>query len=373
MKRLLTGLLAALLLPGLWGCGPVLLRNEPTEVPLETAAPETEEATLTPETEPPTEETEPEILEGNLFLTVSAITFSTVGEQEDIYLGLIPRELVVWESEDPDIVTVEKGVLTATGVGTTTIRATYFDRTVSCTAGCLAATEEELNALDWATLTAPKRLPPEVDTAESRSFYDKSAIVGDSITFFLEKWEKETDGLGDMTFLCRGGVSMNSLVRRFKNIWYNGSERVLEKAVAESGVARVYFLMGSNDISSRNQRPYVFENWTILLERIRQASPGVEIVLMSNIPLYGSPREAGREDFQEKNDRIYDYNEKLKQFAEENGCLFLDLCAYAQDHKGRLPEGYSQGSYHMNKAGCLMWMQVLRLYAQYELEGGTLS
>ena len=97
----------------------------------------------------------------SLFLKVSSITFSLVGESDDIYLGLVPRELVAWESEDAGIVSVEGGVLTAKGVGTTTIRATYNDRQVSCAASCLAQTQEELTKL------ANVRIQSKLDETES--------------------------------------------------------------------------------------------------------------------------------------------------------------------------------------------------------------
>ena len=64
------------------------------------------------------EGTDASVLEGSLFLKVSSITFSLVGECEDIYLGVIPRELVTWESENPSVVSVENGVLTANGSDT---------------------------------------------------------------------------------------------------------------------------------------------------------------------------------------------------------------------------------------------------------------
>ena len=54
---------------------------------------------------------------GRLFLTVSRIDLSVVGETEDIYAGTAPRENVQWQSDDEKVVTVRDGVLTATGVG----------------------------------------------------------------------------------------------------------------------------------------------------------------------------------------------------------------------------------------------------------------
>ena len=365
MKRLIAWLLLTATVLSLCGCA---AESAPTA--------ETEKVQVkadTAETQAVKQETEAAVLEGSLFLKVSSITFSLVGESDDIYLGVIPRELVTWESEDPSVVSVENGVLTATGVGTTTVRATYADRQVECTAGCLAETQEELDGLGFEVLCTPKRLPPEVDLTEPCTYFDNAAIVGDSITYFLFQWESKTNYLGDMLFLARGGVSMNSFVKRFKNIYYKGKEMNLENAIGKSKVDRVYFLMGSNDISASTQRPYLFDNWNIMLERIRKKSPDVEIVLISNIPLYGDEQECKQTRFLNYNSMIEDYNEKLRAFAADNGCMFLDLNYYVKDHCGRMPKIYNQGSYHMNEAGCLNWMKILRYYAQYELEGGTLS
>ena len=365
MRRFLAWLLLAATMVSLCACG-----SAPAQ-PAATVA--TTAAATEPATQPTEAPTEPPLLEDNLYLKVSAITFSVVGETDDIYLGLIPREDVTWESDDPSIVSVENGILTACGVGTTTVRAIYGDRQVEITAGCLAATEEELRAMDISVLCTAKRVPPEVDLETECTLFDNAAIVGDSITYFLFQHENKYDYLGGMTFLARGGVSMNGFVRRFKNIYYKGKERHLEDAIGDSKVERVYFLMGSNDIIAPTQRPYVWDNWNIMLERIREKSPDVEIVLMSCIPLYGDDEAAKVEKFIQYNTLITQYNADLKQFAEDNGCMWIDLNYYVIDHNGRMPKIYNQGEYHMNELGCLNWMKILRYYAQYELEGGTLS
>ena len=366
MKKILAWLLLMATMLSMCGCAQEA-QPKGTELPAETTVPE-----ATSETQPVLE-TEAAVSEENLFLKVSAITFSLVGESEDIYMGFVPRELVTWESEDPSVVSVENGVLTANGVGTTTIRGTYYDRQVECTAGCLAETEEALKGLDPEVLASPKRLPPEVHLEEPCTYFDNAAIVGDSITYFLFQWESKSNYLGEMLFLARGGVSMNGFVQRSKNIYYKGREISLEKAIDRSKVDRVYFLMGSNDISSGTQRPLLEENWKILLERIRKKSPNVEIVLLSNIPLYLNEEDSEIDRFLTYNERIVEYNQWLKAFGQENDCMYLDLHYYVEDHLGRMPRIYNQGSYHMNETGCLNWMKILRYYAQYELEGGTLS
>ena len=111
------------------------------------------------------------------------------------------------------------------------------------------------------------------------------------------------------------------------------------------------------------------------LERIREKSPDVEIIMISNLPQYDNLDRPERTQprIQTYNELMVEYNAQLRQYAEEHGCGYLDLSYYIQDHFGRMAKIYHQDNYHLNEAGCLSWMKVLRYYAKYELEGGTLS
>lgn len=364
---LLLGISASLL-----GCAPQ--PEAEASVPQQTAAvvqaptEQLAQATTEPTTKPTEEQTQT-----NLFLKVSVITFSVVGEQEDIYLGLAPREDVRWESDNPEIVSVELGVLTANGVGTTTIRASYGDQVVTCTASCLARDSQELESLGFDILSQPKHVIPQVDMTSPCTYFDDAALVGDSISYMMMRCENKGDYLGDLTFMTRGGTSLNGFVKRAKNIAYRGVTMNLEDAIAQSQVKRVYMMIGSNDIASPPQEAAYMDNWTIMLERIREKSPDVEVVIISNIPQYADEANCHGETFLAYNRKIQEYNEKLRQFAKENGCLFLDLHYYIQDHCGRTPKAYNLDGYHLNDEGYDNWMKMMRYYAQYELEGGTLS
>ena len=113
MKKFLAWLLLVATILSLCGCAAETAPTETAQVP---------ETTLTEplETQVETLAARPKVQDGFLFLKVSAITFSVVGESEDIYLGMIPREEVTWESDDPSVVSVENGVLTAPFGGTVT-------------------------------------------------------------------------------------------------------------------------------------------------------------------------------------------------------------------------------------------------------------
>nr|MBQ8245104.1 hypothetical protein [Oscillospiraceae bacterium] len=358
MKKILCAMLAVLVLLGSTGCAAG--KTESAQQPAAEIAAEPAAMQLPAETAEPA-------YEGSLFLKASSVTLSVVGETDDIYLGMIPREEVTFESDDESVVTFENGVLTAVGVGNTTVRAIYRDQQMECAAGCLAQTREELEAMDPEILRSPKRLPPAVDLEAECTDFAEAAIIGDSITYFMFQWESKYDYLGEVTFLARGGVSLNGFILRSKNVFFRGKERYLEDAIAEAGVKKIYVMLGQNDLSSK-ARTKIMDNWVLLLERIREKSPDVEIYMQSCIP-----EVSEKDEYNEKNLRIFEYNDTLRAFAKENGCHYIDLKYYIEDHQGKMPESYSQGNYHMNEAGCLTWMQILRYYAQYENEGGILE
>ncbi len=357
MRKFLVSFLLTAMLLGMCDCAS------------EAAPPETTEGeTTTAETQTAAEETEPPVLDENLFLKVSSITFSLVGESEDIYLGLVPRELVAWKSDDPSIVSVENGVLTANSVGTTTIRATYYDRQVACTAGCLAKTQEELDSLDPTVLSAPKRMPPEVDMEAPCTYFDNAAIIGDSVTYFLWQSESQNNYLGNLLFVTRQGISILGLVQRYKNLYFQGREMYIEDIAAQCNADRIYLALGCLDFQFEAGRDSLMDSWNTMLDRIAEKRPDLEVVIISNIPSFTEKATPS-----EINNFIAETNVQLRKLAKERGYGFLDLGYYIQDHHGRMPAIYSKDEYHMNAEGCLAWMQIMRYYAQYKLEGGTLS
>ena len=64
---------------------------------------------------------------------------------------------------------------------------------------------------------------------------------------------------------------------------------------------------------------------------------------------------------------------QLRQLARERGYGFLDLGYYIQDPLGRMPKIYSKDEFHMNDAGSLVWIRLLRYSAYLEAAGGSLT
>lgn len=110
---------------------------EETTAPQETTQPVT--ATEPPETSKATEATkapEPAVLT----LDQSDVSFFNPGESFTLRVKLggtsVSRSNVTWTSSDPDVATVENGLVTAVGKGTVTITAEYQGQKASCIVRC---------------------------------------------------------------------------------------------------------------------------------------------------------------------------------------------------------------------------------------------
>ena len=95
-------------------------------------------------------ETVPKGLEGDILFTVSALDLTLAGDQEDIYVGTLPREVITWQSGNPQVVTFENGILTAVGPGATTVSASYEGKKAEIPVSCLAASRKSVSPPRWA-------------------------------------------------------------------------------------------------------------------------------------------------------------------------------------------------------------------------------
>ena len=294
--------------------------------------------------------------EGSLFLTVSEITFSVVGEQENIYVGTVPVEEVSFHSEDETIIWAENGVLTAVGVGSTTVTASWKDQQVSCQAGCLAKDHQELLTLETGVLNAPKRIAP-ITEDSVLSYFKNAAMVGDSITYGFMKYEAQNGRLGGPRCLCRGKLGINNLLTHNLDLYYQGAEMPLEEVLADAAPEKVFILLGTNDVMVRPKEDVISE-LDQLLTLVLQKSPDLQIYLQSVFPVASSDEGA-----EYNNQRIEAYNKDLQAYAEKKGFHYVSIAPYLQDHLGGFSSHYHQDTFHPSYDGVCAWIDTLRAYA----------
>lgn len=367
MKKFISLLLIFVMMLSFFGCsqdmdapGPAVENDVPADETNLTEQTQSTQAQMETQddSEPLSQQTETQTeITGELYLTVSKLTFSVVGESEDVYCGSLPRDVIIWESSDESVALVDNGVVTAVGVGNATVTAQFRDQKMECVIGCLANDQEELNSLPEGVLHEPKKIPP-VGDGQPCHFFDDAGVIGDSVSYSLVLWAAQTGEMGTATFLVRGGNGIAGYVNRYKTINYQGLEMTIEDAVEMSGAKKLFIMIGVNDLGFMTVEE-TMDYFRIMMDRILERCPDVDVYLESLLPVW----EDGIQGT--KNADVNAYNVLLEQYAQEKGFHYVEVASYIMDHTGGMAKPYcADSSTHMNYEGIDAWMQALKLYAQ---------
>lgn len=217
-----------------------------------------------------------------------------------------------------------------------------------------------LAALVFASLgaTMPAEKPAVLPEEEKipLDFFADAVILGDSISHILETYCYDSGDLGDAMFLCPNSYSVHNAVSGQLQVWIRGRAYSVEDAVALTGARKVFIMLGVNDVAREGGVPGTMELWQIMLDRIREKSPDLTIYIESCFPVY---RYA--EYLPDGNGVIDGYNELLKQFCEDNGCVYVDIAHFFKDEFNGLADVYCSDQYvHITNEGAALWASLLR-------------
>lgn len=207
-------------------------------------------------------------------------------------------------------------------------------------------------------------LPPPVAEEGPCHYYDDAAFIGDSISYTLFLHHTKTGDFGDALFFVRGSLGIHNTLNNMLQIYYQGQDRTPWDALAVSGVKKVFIMLGTNDIGYYGIDA-TMEMWETYLKNIRESCPDIEVHIQALTPMWS---EAAKGIL--NNENIDLYNQRLKEFAEENDCYFLDATPYLKDSTGSLARPYCNDFYvHMNYEGTAVWANFLKNYgAEMEKE-----
>ena len=132
-------------------------------------------------------------------------------------------------------------------------------------------------------------------------------------------------------------------------------------AILPGHPAKLFLMIGINDLSRGIAAQTVVENTRRILERIRKESPSTRVYLQSLLPVsdaYGlfAGHTARRGD-------IPVINEALKTMAPEFGATFVDLFScFVDAETGKMDTAYSNDGLHLLGRGYLLWRDIVLPY-----------
>ncbi|WP_246186104.1 GDSL-type esterase/lipase family protein [Phnomibacter ginsenosidimutans] len=140
------------------------------------------------------------------------------------------------------------------------------------------------------------------------------------------------------------------------DITYGVLERLDE--VTEGKPAKVFILIGINDISRNIPDSLIMKNHRLMVQRIKQASPKTRIYIHTLLPVNNEFTQF--KNHYNKDEHIAAVNAALKQMAKEEGITLIDLYPHFLGADNKLNKAYTIDGLHLTAAGYKVWAEILK-------------
>jgi len=184
-------------------------------------------------------------------------------------------------------------------------------------------------------------------------------------------FEKLPDTKGEIIFLgdsITDGGSWIELFQdiRIKNRGISGdvTDGVLDRLdeVTRSHPAKVFLMIGINDLAAGKSADYVVSNIGKIVKNIRKSSPETEIYVQSLLPVNS---DFGMfKNHTDMTEAVISINKKLKKQAEIFKITYIDVYSSFTCEGNKLNPDYSNDGLHLTGDGYIVWKSLLEPYVK---------
>ena len=135
---------------------------------------------------------------------------------------------------------------------------------------------------------------------------------------------------------------------------------VLERLdeVIEGYPAKVFILIGTNDISRNIPDDVILANYQAIISRIKSGSPKTRIFFQTILPTNSSFGKY--KNHYNKDKHILKINSGLKELAKQEQITVIDLYSAFLDSENKLEASLTHDGLHLNAAGYRRWAELLK-------------
>jgi lysophospholipase L1-like esterase len=121
---------------------------------------------------------------------------------------------------------------------------------------------------------------------------------------------------------------------------------------------QIFLLIGVNDLLYLPLSKTI-ENYENIVARIRKGTPQTELILESVLPIHNDLRRNGM-----RNEDIVALNQKIKDIADRNQLIFIDLHVQFKNTEGGLRQEFSMDGIHLNGDGYLLFKDIIKPFVK---------
>lgn len=142
------------------------------------------------------------------------------------------------------------------------------------------------------------------------------------------------------------------------DITYGVLERLSE--VTEGQPAKVFVLIGINDIEHNIPDTLIVNNYRRIIRQIKAESPKTKIYFHTLLPVNNEFTQFKKH--YNKDEHILFVNTELKKIAAEEKIILIDLHPRFLDASNKLDKKYTLDGLHLNAEGYKVWAGILKPY-----------
>jgi lysophospholipase L1-like esterase len=161
-----------------------------------------------------------------------------------------------------------------------------------------------------------------------------------------------TAGVDWTELLARGDVKNRGISG---DITFGVLERLDE--VTEGKPAKVFILIGINDISRNIPDSVILRNYRLMIQRIKSGSPKTKIYFHTLMPVNNEFTQF--KNHYNKDEHILYVNDELRKLAASEKITIVDLYPHFLNADKKLEKRYTVDGLHLNAAGYEVWKDVL--------------
>lgn len=120
---------------------------------------------------------------------------------------------------------------------------------------------------------------------------------------------------------------------------------------------KLFIAIGTNDLNKKIMIEEIMQDYTRLLDIIKEDSPTTKVYLQSVLPVGKKARKG-------KNEAIIALNEQIKVAAQKRNMAYIDLHSGFKDASGELNLAYSNDDLHLNGKGYFLWKKLIKKFVE---------
>jgi lysophospholipase L1-like esterase len=184
----------------------------------------------------------------------------------------------------------------------------------------------------------------------------------------VEQFRSYKDASSDYVFLgnsITAGTDWNELLgitnARNRGISGDNTFGVLERLdeVTSGKPARIFILIGINDIARNTPDSMIVNNYKRIIQRIKSESPSTKIYFQTILPVNN---EFEKRNHFNKDEHIAWINNELKKIGAAEKITVIDIHPHFLNADKKLDKKYTIEGLHLNAAGYTHWASLLKPY-----------